>query len=415
VVEQSHTTLSAGGYCPCGLDGKLYRLVPGSVVKMTGGSLVHATRYYCERLRCSTCGDVFTANLPDGVSDDKYSAELKASLVVHRYYLGMPFYRLAAYQQSIGLPLPDATQWMLAEQVAGSALAVYGYLLRQLAQSHLLHSDDTKARILVVLKSERAAHRTGTFTTGIMGKYGEHWIYAFLSGVLHSGENMERLLAQRDNGLAPPIHMADASTMNTLNDLKVIVACCLAHGTRKFIELHDNFPEECDVVLDLLSKVYEHDAKTKGLTPEVRLHYHQQHSQPLMDKLHHWLMQQLTANQVEPNSALGQAFNYLLKHWQGLTAFLHYPGAPLDNNCLEAALKIPIRARKNSLFYRTLYSSWIGSVLTSLIHTAVKAGVNPVDYLTALQQHQISVVQAPESFLPWNYQTTLAAGNRQAA
>jgi len=418
VVEQPHQMLCAGGYCPCGLQGRLYRLAPGVVIKLNGGSLVQATRYECERLRCGTCGEVFRASLPQGVSDEKYSADLKASLAVQRYYLGMPFYRLEAYQQAIGIPLPDATQWMLAEELASCAIPVFSYLLKQMAQSELLHSDDTAVRILVVLKEERAAapKRCGTFTTGIMGKLGEHWLYLFLSGLKHSGENMQALLAKRNKMLSPPIHMADASSMNNLDELQVIAAKCLAHGTRKFIELSDTFPEECDVVLDILAHVYAHDAKAKeqGLNPDQRLAYHQQHSQPLMTQLASWLKRQLAEHQVEPNSALGQAFNYLLKHWEGLTAFLHYPGAPLDNNCLEAALKIPIRSRKNSLFYRTPYSSWIGSVLTSLIHTAVKAKVDPVAYFTALQQHRQAVLLDPGGFLPWNYQGRRAE-NQQAA
>ena len=66
--------------------------------------------------------------------------------------------------------------------------------------------------------------------------------------------------------------MADASTMNSLDALQVIAARCLAHGTRKFIELADNFPEDCEVVLDALSEVYEHDAKTKAeqLRPDTK-------------------------------------------------------------------------------------------------------------------------------------------------
>jgi len=43
---------------------------------------------------------------------------------------------------------------------------------------------------------------------------------------------------------------------------------------------------------------------------------------------------------VEPNSGLGQAIAYLLKHWEKLTLFLREPGAPLDNNLCERALKI---------------------------------------------------------------------------
>jgi hypothetical protein len=44
---------------------------------------------------------------------------------------------------------------------------------------------------------------------------------------------------------------------------------------------------------------------------------------------------------------------YALRHWDRLTLFLHQPGAPLDSNIVECALKSAILHRKNSLFYET--------------------------------------------------------------
>ena len=68
------------------------------------------------------------------------------------------------------------------------------------------------------------------------------------------------------------------------------------------------------------------------LSPTQRLAYHQAHSAPVMDALKGWMQQQLADKQVEPNSRLGQAYNYMLKRWEPLTGFLRIPGAPLDNN-----------------------------------------------------------------------------------
>jgi transposase len=59
------------------------------------------------------------------------------------------------------------------------------------------------------------------------------------------------------------------------------------------------------------------------------------------------------AQQVEPNSGLGKAYEYMLKRWDKLTLFLQRPGAPLENNICERALKMAIAQRRNSLFYRT--------------------------------------------------------------
>ena len=42
---------------------------------------------------------------------------------------------------------------------------------------------------------------------------------------------------------------------------------------------------------------------------------------------------------MEPNSALGKAFAYLQRHWEGLTRFLRFGNAPLDTNAVERALK----------------------------------------------------------------------------
>src|SRR5271166_3033123 len=58
-----------------------------------------------------------------------------------------------------------------------------------------------------------------------------------------------------------------------------------------------------------------------------------------MDQLHVWLTAQFAEKQVEPNSGLGMAIRYLLKHWERLTLFLRQAGAPLDNNICERALK----------------------------------------------------------------------------
>ena len=58
---------------------------------------------------------------------------------------------------------------------------------------------------------------------------------------------------------------------------------------------------------------------------------HQQHSGPVMEQLHGWLEAQFAERKTEPNSGLGKAISYLLRHWSKLTLFLRQPGAPLDN------------------------------------------------------------------------------------
>ena len=122
-----------------------------------------------------------------------------------------------------------------------------------------------------------------------------------------------------------------------------------------------------------------------------------------MDKLHQWMSQQLEQKQVEPNSGLGQAMGYLLRHWQPLTLFLRRAGAPLDNNICERALKLAIMHRKNSLSYKTLKGARTGDLFMSLIHTCRLNGASPFDYLLTISKQPEQVKTQPQDWLPWNY------------
>ena len=206
--------------------------------------------------------------------------------------------------------------------------------------------------------------------------------------------------------------MSDALASNAVADESRLIRChCLAHGRRKFSDLEAVFPHECQVVLAVLSQVFDHDeqARKEQLNPQARLAYHQAQSQPLMEALKTWLDTQMADHLVEPNSALGKAIGYMQKHWATLTRFLSVPGAPLDNNLAERALKLFIRQRTNSLFYKSTHSAYIASVLSSLIATCLYAGINAVEYLVALQAHRREVFADPAAWLPWAYANSRAS------
>ena len=127
-----------------------------------------------------------------------------------------------------------------------------------------------------------------------------------------------------------------------------------------------------------------------------------------MRQLHEWLARQLDQKLTEPNSALGSAIRYVLRHWEKLTLFLRQAGALLDNNICERALKNAILHRKNSLFYKTQKGARVGDLFMSLIYTCQLNEANPFDYLTQLQQHTDQVAAGPELWMPWNYRAALA-------
>ena len=176
------------------------------------------------------------------------------------------------------------------------------------------------------------------------------------------------------------------------------------------VEVVSNFPEECRYVLESLAEVYGYEAQAeeRGLSAEERLRFHQEHSGPVMERLHAWMLAQSAEKRVEPNSGLGSAMTYCLKHWERLTLFLRQAGAPLDNNLVERALKKTILHRKNSLFYKTENGAEVGDLFMSFIHTCELNDVNPFAYLVELQKHAEEAARNPSAWMPWNYREALA-------
>jgi hypothetical protein len=374
--------------------------------------------YELQKLRCNLCGDIFTAQTPPGVGPDKYDAESASMIALLKYGSGLPFNRLERLEGSLGIPLPAATQWEIVEHSADEIEPAQDEMIRQAAQGQIFHNDDTTMKVLALARQpgeptgSGCSARTGVFTSGIVSILGGHRIALFFTGHRHAGENLAAVLQQRASELGRPIQMCDALSRNLPHlpeELQTILAHCLAHGRRQFVDVAGNFPDECLHVLLTLKEVYTNDvgAKDQGLSPEQRLAFHQKHSGPKMDALKAWLTAQFEERRVEPNSGLGEAITYMLKYWDQLTLFLHQPGAPLDNNVCERALKKAILHRKNAYFYKTENGARVGDLFMSLIHTCELNGVNPFDYLTELQKHADELCVHPADWMPWNYRDTL--------
>lgn len=426
-IQVPHECLRPGDPCPeCG-QGTLYEQAkPGVLIRLVGQAPVGAKVYRLQKLRCGLCNKVFTARPPEGVGSEKYDVTVSSMIGLLKYGTGCPFNRSEGLQGSLGIPLPASTQWELVYAGAQLVQPAYLELIRQAAQGEVLYNDDTTVRILEWMgkRGRQAAlaevfagdsakkkepARRGLFTSGIVSTREGRQIALFFSGRKHAGENLSDVLAQRVEALGPPIQMCDALARNLPTELATILANCLAHGRRQFVDVVDRFPDQCRYVLESLKVVYRNDAiaRKKELSPEERLGFHQTESGPVMEELRAWLTRQFEDHLVEPNSALGGAISYMLRHWEKLTLFLRQAGAPLDNNICERALKKAILHRKNALFYKTENGALVGDTFMSLIYTCQLCGANPFDYLTQLQRHAAALAASPQEWMPWNYREAL--------
>ena len=272
-----------------------------------------------------------------------------------------------------------------------------------------MQTDDTGIKILEIMhtnknlpeKEQRACH-----TTVMCFKHTEGKIILYQSANRYCKENWQSILAERESSKKMLI-VSDASSCSVPNgkDLEqAIPAGCLGnHGRRKFADLKDNYPEQCGYFLNLINKIYKNENNCKNLTPEERLEYHQNHSQPLVDLIYQKIDELFNNKIIEPNSDLGKAMNYWLNHKQELTTFLKVPDCPIDNNWAEFELRIIALYRKVSMFFKNLDTAAINSDMFSLIATCTANNINSFEYLNWIQKSWKDVQANPDKYLPWNF------------
>jgi hypothetical protein len=420
-IRVPHESLRIGMLCPECERGHLYGLDDIELLRIVGQAPLVAKCWCCDHFRCSACNGVFSAQAPPEAQGPKFTETAVAIMALLRYGNGQPLNRLDHLQDYLKTPVPASTQWEVVCASATLFEPVYNELLRLAAQSPLLHNDDTYVRILELMGKRRAAklangelddpERTGLFTTGVVAKTEDgKSIVLFFSGRKHAGENLADLLKRRAAELPPPIQMSDALDRNLPKGHATLESNCLCHGRRNLVDQISNFPEECRFLLEALGEVFGVDERCQAdkLSPEERLRVHQAESGPVMERIKAKSNALLAEKKVEPNSDMGKALLYLLKHWAPLTLFLRVPGAPLENNICERALKMAIRHRTNSLFYKSERGAKVGDLYMTLIETTVLDGENPFEYLTVLQRFEKEVALRPGDWLPWTFRATLA-------
>src|SRR5262245_44253813 len=249
-VDVRHPSLTAGDACPACGAGAVYDKAPGVLVRVTGQPPLAAKVYRLQKLRCHLCGRVFTAAPPEEAGDTKYDATAGSMIGLLKYGSGLPFNRLDGLQGDLGVPLPASTQWDIVDAVAANLAPAFAELIRQAAQGDVLHNDDTTVKILELMGQQGrqealaraegevndAEQRTGVFTSGVVALRDGHRVALFFSGRRHAGENLAEVLQLRADELPPPIQMCDALSRNLPGELRTVLAHCLAHARRQFVD-----------------------------------------------------------------------------------------------------------------------------------------------------------------------------------
>jgi transposase len=395
--------VKSGDCCNSCFKGRLYKGEDLKLLEFTGSAPVTVTRYKKEVLRCNACG----ATVRNNQEIKKWHNSARSSIILQKTH-GMPFYRLACLQTLSGTPVAPSTSWQQCYDVWQEAgMYIYKELLTLAAKSKTLHMDDTRARILEVIKakvdSPEEKHRACNTTVICAKTLKDESIILYITNSTHGGENLTKLLEgrHRDDKLKL---MTDASNYNkSATSDEIIHAYCLAHGQRKYSEIEKYYPEECKYFLSQTRAIYHNEHKVLDCSERERFEYHKKYSSIHIDNIYNKIEELFKNKIIEPNSLLGKAMRYWVNNKDGLTRFLEVEGISLDNNLSERSLKGIILARKNSLFFKTKNSAQILSELHSIVQTCKENSINSFGYLNWIQDNWLKVQKEPQNYLPFAY------------
>ena len=383
------------------------------MLEFTASSPVEVNRYLKDVLRCNSCGTEFMSNK----QIYKWTNSARSSVILQKTS-GMPFYRLSQLQSLYNAPVAVSTLWQQCSgfwQDCGSDIC--SALFMAIAKSDKISADDTKVRILEVIQCNKALpekERRACNTTVIVAQIeGDREVVLYVSANRHCGENLGKILKGRPNKEDHVKLMVDASSQNNPVMEEVValtVSNCLTHARRKFHELRDYY-QECDFFLKEIAYIYKNDEICLNKTPKDRLLYHVEHSLPHLNNIYNEIDYLFREKLIEPNSSLGKAMNYWIRHKRKLMRFVQVEGVDIDNSKSERALKTIILQRKNSLFFKSLSSAEVLSGISSIVKTCAVNKINAFGYLNWVQENWQAVQKSPENFLPWHYGLSPPAAN----
>jgi hypothetical protein len=123
----------------------------------------------------------------------------------------------------------------------------------------------------------------------------------------------------------------------------------------------------------------EREARDRKLDGQARWALRQKKSKPILDDIHTYLQRE--QRHVLPKSPEGEAIAYTLSNWKALTRYCDDGDLEIDNNGAERSLRGVAVGRKNWMFLGSDNGGRTAAVLSSLIATAKRLGLDPFAYL----------------------------------
>ena len=312
---------------------------------------------------------------PRAVMGGYASAGLIAWVALSKYVDHLPLYRLEQMSSRWGARISRQTMcdWI---EIASEWLApIYRRMLTNLRAGGYLQADETPVRC------HDPDERKGATSQGwlwVISRPGGDVVFDWRLSRRH-GE-LNTLLADYKGVLQSDGYEAYPNYVE--NHEGVVWVGCWAHARRKFNEAQPEAPKATRIILKLIARMYrlERQWDEGGLKePTVRSKLRTK----CFDRTLRWIRAIAVSQRAKarPQSRLGKACDYLLGHWEPLTAHLSHGQTRLDNNLVENAIRPSAIGKKNWLFIGHPDAGQRSAIIYSIVVSCQRHGKDPHAYL----------------------------------
>jgi transposase len=330
----------------------------------------------CQKYACPKGCTVVAAEKPMApIEKGLPGPGLLAQVAVSKYGDHLPLNRQEEifHRQGVELSRQTMCGWMRA--CAGLASPLYELMKERVLASKAVQTDDTP---VPVLDPDLPRTRTGRIWTYVGDDAHPYTVYDYTP--TRSRDGPEAFLEEFRGYLQADAYSGYDHFFEDPERGMDEVACW-AHARRRFFEAQSSDLMRSTVMLAYIRLLYdvEREAQERQLQGEARRALRQGKSKPILEDIRTYLKREQV--QVLPKSPEGQAMAYTLANWKALTRYLEDGDLAIDNNGAERSLRGVAVGRKNWMFYGSDNGGHTAAVLSSLIETSKRLGLNPFAYL----------------------------------
>lgn len=317
-----------------------------------------------QKYSCTQCATITTAAGPTRLVDGgQYGINFALEVVTKKYADHLPLNRIRNAFSRDGFHVAVSTLWRLTSQVAWLLDGIYEKIRESVSQSHVKHADETRWRVLSDVKNK----------TQYVWVFRDRY-HAYFTIEDSRGSDIPLWVLRDTFGAL----VADdwGAYRKVVEERHLIRVQCWAHARRKFFDLLARYPDQIDVILDMVKRLYLADDAFHALGTRLA-EDRKRLCGPIIEEIDHWRKTQ----HVMPRSDFGGALKYLNNCWEGLTVFLTDPDIPLDNNSAERSMRSSVLGRNNSVYSRSMNGARITGILYSIVQSCLMNGINPKQYM----------------------------------